>query len=186
MTRGGSGDRGEGRGGRSCHSLGGERRKERVLDLPPQRHLRLRRRRAHAHRAQPARRIRPGGHGRASAVGHGREASAGHRRRHHHRHLSLVCRWSRHERCVSLVCPPSSRHSSFYPKVPEQARASAARAASRRRMKILLSTRCQKTRKIRNFHRNPTGIPRSLDPLPDTPVRNFGRQEEARIATASS
>ena len=185
MTRGGSGDRGEGRGGRSCHSLGGERRKERVLDLPPQRHLRLRRRRAHAHRAQPARRIRPGGHGRASAVGHRREASAGHRRRHHHRHLSLVCRWSRHERCVSLVCPPSSRHSSFYPKVPEQARASAARAASRRRMKILFLRPAAK-KPVGTFTAIPLGYLDPLIPARDTPVRNFGRQEEARIATASS
>lgn len=160
MTRGGSGDRGEGRGGRSCHSLGGERRKERVLDLPPQRHLRLRRRRAHAHRAHPARRIRPGARGRASAVGHRRDASAGHRRQHHRRHLSLVCRWSRHGRCVSAVCralPPPSP--SLYPKILGAAEAKG--ECSRREPTMdekFPPNRCQKTRW--NFHRNnPTGTP---------------------------
>ena len=133
MTRGGRGTAAKDAGGGRVHSLGGKRRKERVLDLPPQRHLRLRRRRAHAHRAHHARRIRPGGHGRASAVGHRREASAGHRRRHHRRHLSLVCRWSRHGRCVSPVCRVPTPPSLYPQKFPSRRRASADRAASRRK-----------------------------------------------------
>ena len=103
---------------------------------------------------------RPGGHGRVGG-GAPAEASARHRRRHHHRHLHRV----------SLIPTRTVRSLGVLPSLLEllskssRAGKGGCRAASRRRMKILLSTRCQNPR---NFHRNPTGIP---DPVPDTPVR---------------
>ena len=172
--------------GRSCHSLGGNaERSASSICRPKGTSVSVAAARTRTVRTPRGAFVPAGTGARASAVGHRREASAGHRRRHHHRHLSLVCRWSRHERCVSLVCPPSSRHSSFYPKVPEQARASAARAASRRRMKILFLRPAAK-KPVGTFTAIPLGYLDPLIPARDTPVRNFGRQEEARIATASS
>ena len=170
VTRGGSGDRGEGRGGGRVTHLGGNaERSASSICRPKGTSVSVA-----AARARTAR--TPRGAFVPARAGARRRWGTGARRAPDIdadiiTDISHSCVVGPDTNGASLCgVLPSSRHSSFYPKVPEQARASAARAASRRRMKILFLRPAAK-KPVGTFTAIPLGY---LDRSSAIQIRQFG------------